>query len=881
MTVDPNQPGATQRTESDDDSAGETGRQSGLVEQLARELAEGHSVDWDQQIEEAPDDDRLPVLRGLQRLADLQQRFQATADDELGDSPPLRATELERWGHLEVGELLGSGTFGDVFRAYDPVLRRDVALKLRGRESVASAESTFLAEARRLARVRHPHVLAVHGADVHFGRAGLWADLLDGETLEQHLRDGREFGRQDVLEIAIALADALAAVHAAGIVHGDVKGSNVMLEEDGRAMLMDFGAASESDGSRSTGSLIGSPLSMPPESFSGTSPGLPGDVYSLGVLLFRMITGRYPVEAKTLEELEAKHAAGPADPWQATDRPPKALRDLVEAALERNPHRRPRADELAAELRRVEELPRRRFRQFAVAAVILSLTTALTASLVGWRSATRSAQEAERARFEAESTTEFLTDLLLAPDIIERGPGVKVVEVMDEARELAETDLMERPLLQSRIFQLIGQVKASLGQLDDALEIFEQSESALTKLPAPTVSGELLEVELRRARLYVDRAELEEASQLLAEVEPKTLALDPASDERALWLRTRSVVSAHRGEFVAAERDLRELIAVRPERADDDQLLEARSELAVVLERLGRIDEAEPLYRANLEANLERYGERHAATLSVRQNLAGLLAQMGRFAQAEQLFRHNIEIAEEFVGKEHPLYTVGLTSLANVISDQGNNEEAVELDRVAMPLAVKVWGNDHPRTNIARMNAANRTMMLGNHDEAEPLLEDAIRGLEARRGENAPPSLYARMLLAQLYLETSRPAAAERLAQVSLERSLAGLGPESPITLGTETRLGTALTRLDRTSESLPLLRASHEKHLRVLGSESFEIFYADGALAAAEHAAGNVQRARELLCDSLDRAKRTLGDEHPNTVSAREQLEGVGGCPR
>jgi serine/threonine protein kinase len=417
-----------------------SGERDPLLE-LALAVADGGDVQWEGRPVEASDPDRSEALvRGLRRLAALRERLQGDAGS--AEAPRAPADGGWTWGHLQVGEVLGKGSFGEVYRAYDPVLRRPVALKLRVFRG-GGAQSTFLAEARRLARVRHPNVLAVYGADVHGGRAGLWADLLRGRTLERHLADGTAFSPGRVLEIARQLSEALAAVHRAGIVHGDVKGSNVMLEPDGWVVLMDFGAGTDSAevGEGEGEAVAGSPLSMAPELFTAEAATRASDVYSLGVLVFRLLTGRYPVEAPNLADLARRHREGRPSPWRPGDRPPRSLRRLVDALLAADPDHRPSAQQLLDELDAIAAQPRRRHRRLAVAAVIASLLLALTASTAGWLAARRSAQRAEAARREAEATTAFLSDLLLAPDITRQGPGVRVLDVMNQARARAESTL--------------------------------------------------------------------------------------------------------------------------------------------------------------------------------------------------------------------------------------------------------------------------------------------------------------------------------------------------------------------------------------------------------------------------------------------------------
>ena len=151
--------------------------------------------------------------------------------------------EPQDWGHLRILQRLGSGSYGVVYRAFETRLQCDVALKLakptRAREL---DESRALKEARMLARVRHANVVSVYGADAHDGRFGLWMELVDGRTLEQALVTDGPMGAHEAAHVGVELCKALAAVHQAGLLHRDIKASNVMREKGGRILLMDFGA---------------------------------------------------------------------------------------------------------------------------------------------------------------------------------------------------------------------------------------------------------------------------------------------------------------------------------------------------------------------------------------------------------------------------------------------------------------------------------------------------------------------------------------------------------------------------------------------------------------------------------------------------------------
>ncbi|MGV8041319.1 MAG: serine/threonine-protein kinase [Thermoanaerobaculaceae bacterium] len=315
---------------------------------LAGRVADGTPVDWPAS---TPSPELDETLRNLQALEAVATAFRACRSDEdaavAGSEPSVpgekRPAPLFVWGHLEVLEKLGEGSFGEVYRARDPVLDREVALKLRRAASSEglAAQAAFLDEARRLARVRHPNVLTVYGADVHDGRAGLWADLIEGQTLEERLAQEGPLGAHEAALAGIELCDALAAVHAQGLTHGDLKAANVMRERGGRLVLMDFGSVTEVPRCGGVGATMGTPLVMAPEALRGETPGVTADLYALGVLLYRLVSGRYPVEAESLAELCGKHARAESVPL--SDRRsdlPTAFLEVVERALAPSPEGR-------------------------------------------------------------------------------------------------------------------------------------------------------------------------------------------------------------------------------------------------------------------------------------------------------------------------------------------------------------------------------------------------------------------------------------------------------------------------------------------------------------------------------------------------------------
>jgi serine/threonine protein kinase/tetratricopeptide (TPR) repeat protein len=315
------------------------------LDALIESVADGTPVDWSRVEGEARDEPSRRHLRDLRLVAEIAALHKSHGGGESGGSGvtlPGLAEGTERWGHLILLEKIGEGSFGDVYRARDPWLDREVALKLLKPTATAEPTSRVLREAQTLARVRHPNVVQVYGADVQGDRVGLWMELLRGRTLEQLLTSHGPFGAAETAVAGQELCRALAAVHAAGLVHRDIKATNVMREPGGRLVLMDFGAGQRRElADAGPLELVGTPLYLSPEVLAGRSATTRSDIYSLGVLLYHLATGDYPVSAASLDDLRDVHARG-ATRRLSDVRPdlPEAFVRAIERALNHDPERR-------------------------------------------------------------------------------------------------------------------------------------------------------------------------------------------------------------------------------------------------------------------------------------------------------------------------------------------------------------------------------------------------------------------------------------------------------------------------------------------------------------------------------------------------------------
>ena len=269
----------------------------------------------------------LEALRVLTDVAAACRRVQSGT----GASPPV----LFRWGNIEVREQAAAGASADVYRAYECTLGIEVALKLHRDGPNSPTARRFLAEAQHLARVRQRNIVGVYGAAVHDGRAGLWCEWIDGRSLSQVLNDSGGFAPVETAYIGIELCNALEALHAAGLLHGDLKPANVLRERGGRIVLVDLGSGGAPQNVNAASSDYGTPAYLPPEVLAGAPRQPAHDLYALGRMLQTLLTGSADaaLPAQTPPALRQVLARATATEPQRRYASPRQLRDELGAVL--------------------------------------------------------------------------------------------------------------------------------------------------------------------------------------------------------------------------------------------------------------------------------------------------------------------------------------------------------------------------------------------------------------------------------------------------------------------------------------------------------------------------------------------------------------------
>ena len=394
-----------------------------VVDVAIERIADGMPVDWNALESGASDEDRefLKVLQVLDGLAGVHRSTDADGSsidasvEETTDRIPGAALgeRSDVWGRHRLLQKIGEGSFGSVYRAWDPELEREIAIKiLHQRISTSALKQRLLREGRALAKISHTNVVNVFAVESHGDRVGLCMEFIRGETLDSVLRTHGTLNAREAMLVVEDVCRALAAVHRAGFVHRDVKARNVIREQGGRVVLMDFGTGRSTEQPARAGrqEIAGTPVYMAPEVLAGHGASPVSDVYSVGVLLYHLVTGSYPHDGRTMDDLRAAHRDGRRTPL-VDRRPDLPLRfvQVVERALAVDPQQRwPTAGALLEALGAIDGSTRLRLR-FLVNIGVAAVGTIVGFILLGMLSSRAFNASLGRSEFADESVSDWFS----------------------------------------------------------------------------------------------------------------------------------------------------------------------------------------------------------------------------------------------------------------------------------------------------------------------------------------------------------------------------------------------------------------------------------------------------------------------------------------
>jgi serine/threonine protein kinase/tetratricopeptide (TPR) repeat protein len=779
----------------------------------------------------------LPAEERLRRLDELcagddalRARVRAMLD-ELHEStaprdqePTARAavepdvhTPIASIGPYRLIRRIGAGGMSEVYEAEQERPRRRVALKLIHPLRITPAMlRRFEFEVEVLGRLEHPGIARVYDAgtaQTRFGTQPWFAmELVRGQRLDHWLRAARpDLERR--LRMLIDICDAVQHAHQHGVIHRDLKPANILVTDDGKPKVLDFGVAGAVEGSAAgssaggetlhtaTGQIVGTLQYMSPEQAAGDVRRLDtrSDVYALGVIAYQLLSDRLPYDVSDKPLPEAVRVICDEEPTRLStiDRSLRGdLETIVFKAMAKEKQQRyTGCGELAADLRRyldyepISARPpspwyqaakfARRHKTLVSAAIsifavlvigVIVSTAAMLEAHRARRYAVQRQRDAEAARAATEQINTFLNDMLASVDPIRaQGNEPTVREVLERASAQIAGRFEDQPLVEADLRNTIGETYQSLG-------LYAQAREQATRA-----------LELRRRALGPDHQ----------------LALD---SQNAIALASEAM-----GDLASAERTYRELLDTsrRVLGADHPDTLMGLNNLACNLDDQGRTAEAQPLHREALALRRRRLGDDHAHTIQSVHNLGTSLLMSGKLDDALPLLREGVQRRARTLGPDHPSTLASVTSLADTLCDTGQAAEAEPMLRDALARCERVLGPEHANTIVVMGRWAKSLRLIGRYDQAEPAIAEALA--RARRSiaadDDHPRVLPLLNERASILFHMGRIAESEAAFRDLLPRLHRVLGADHPGSAIVQGNYALALAKLERFAEAEPVFR--------------------------------------------------------------------------
>ena len=778
------------------------------------------------------DPDATATISGAGTAATRVDRPRGSATDP--DPGPLDDSELQPGqvlGRFVVIQHVGHGAMGVVVEAYDKKLDRRIALKLmrRARRSDDDAINRFLREAQALARVSHPNVVAVYDVGTVGETSFIAMELVKGRTLEQWLAQ-RERGVAEILGVLRAAGAGLAAAHAAGIVHRDVKPSNVVIGDDGRVRVIDFGVAravvASSEGSTEAsgegpgpvrldtpltqvGTVVGTPAYMAPEQLAGGPVDARSDQFGFAVTAYQALHGERPFGGKTREERIAAIGRGPAAPAGGRALPRHVERALARALAPAPADRYPSIDALLVDLARD---PAARWRRIALGGgALLAAGAALAVALASpdraapcataaraldetWNPEARAALAralAPPGRAGADETVRHATAAFDAYATRWRTMRIAACEATHVEHTQSSALLDQRMACLDRRLAAMRELLA-LYRGTPAPELIDQAVAAAVKLPAiePCADVEALAA---RAPLPADpalRARIAAGHDALARAEALELAgrFDEALAAVAPVLAEArelghaplvaealdDTASAHDALGNDAEAVAHWYQALEAAARAGDAPHEARiwASLIWAIGYRQQRQDAAPILEHAARAALARAGDPDLPRAEVLTSLGVMHLYAGAVDRAREELREALAIRERALGPDHITVAHALDALGVAAEMADDLDEAVAHAERALAIRERLFGAGHPEIAYALLNLAAGHVSRGDAARATPYAQRAVALREATLGPAHRDTGWARYNLASVDAEAGRHA--EALAGLEQVRAIVG-----------------------------------------------------------------------------------------------------------
>lgn len=815
-------------------------------------------------------------------------------DRSLADVARKTLTTGERlvsrdFGHYHILRLLGEGGMGVVYLAERVDLGTQVAIKvLRDAWLSPSRRERFSREQRTLAQLHHPNIAQLYDADtLSDGTPWFAMEHVDGVPITEYCRK-HQCSLEKRLQLFRSVCEAVQYAHSNAVIHRDLKPSNILVKNDDAIRLLDFGIAKQMEGldvpvdQTMTALRLMTPAYASPEQIRGDQMGIQTDVYSLGVILYELLTGQLPFDLSNLTPAEAATVITEHEPGKPSVATKRMVAEsptidtaswsdidvLCLTAMHKDPQRRYRSVEalirdldhfLAGEPLearadalgyRIRKFVRRKRRPVIATGVVFASVVVLIVFFTVRLTRARNLAEAEAAH--ARRIQEFMMNLFQGGDEAAGPPtDMKVTTLMDRGVQEAQS-LNTDPRLQADLYETLGSVYQKLGKPDRADSLLQQALVQHRRLFGEN-STEAAESLVALGQLRSDQAQYDEAEKLIRQglnVERKNLPRDNAavlSAETAL-----GAVLALRGNYDQAIQILDEAVAVQSGGGTKATpgLANSLSELASAHYEAGKYKIADPLFRRVLEMHSQLYGNRHPLVADDLSSLGAVQQDLGYYSEAEKFCRQALDITQSYYGNDHPKTAADLTALGRALLYQNKFDEATAMLQQALVIQEHVYGPIHPAVAEAVNELGNVASMRDNYDEAGKQFRRVADIYRAIYGDHHYLVAIALSNLAYNYLNKKDYTHAEQLFRDVVRRFTETLSADNVNTGIAHIKLGRTLLRENRFADAQVESLAGYENLMKQANPGTSYLRAARKDLATEYDALGQPEKAAKFRAE-------------------------------